>query len=506
MDLTPAARRPSAAQPPLVAVSRLSERQSAAVLGVALFASYAYFYQAGGWNQNSRFALVRAILERHTLQIDAYSAHTGDKALWQGHYYSDKAPGSALLALAPVAAARGISRAVHVDPEGYPGLAWTSYVAAVVTSGLFTIVAALLVMRLSLQWGFSRNAALFAATAYGIASPAWCYATLFMEHGLAAGGLMLTYVAAVDLDSSGLASTARRPRLSWAVGAWAGLTVISELQAAVPVSFVVMLALATAGERGPRDALATAMRILAGGLIAGAVLLVYNTLAFGSPLHVGYASEEGFEQLRHGVFGVTFPTWWRLREILVGSYRGLLPLAPLVAVTPIGLVMVARTPARRRQVFVAGAIVAFYLLLNASYYYWEGGWAYGPRQMMPALPFLALGLAPLWDSWGRIGRVLLSAGWLWGAALALVAVSTTPQPPSNYAAPVRELLWPAFKDGDLSLNNQTFVSYSAQAGLLRGNPALHAAWNLGQLAGLHGRLSLLPLGVVWVVAVPILLL
>ena len=113
------------------------------VLGVALFASYAYFYQAGGWNQNARFALVRAILERHTLQIDAYQSHTGDKALWQGHYYSDKAPGASLLALGPVAVARGISRLAHVDPEGYAGIAWTSYVATVVVSGLFTVVAAL---------------------------------------------------------------------------------------------------------------------------------------------------------------------------------------------------------------------------------------------------------------------------------------------------------------------------------------------------------------------------
>ena len=73
----------------------------AAVMGAALCLSYAYFYGAGGWNQNSRFAMIRAILERHTLQIDAYQLHTGDRALWRGHYYSDKAPGASLLALAP---------------------------------------------------------------------------------------------------------------------------------------------------------------------------------------------------------------------------------------------------------------------------------------------------------------------------------------------------------------------------------------------------------------------
>src|SRR6202035_467233 len=122
---------------------------SAVVLGIALFISYAYFYQAGGWNQNSRFALVRAIIERHTLQIDAYSLHTGDRALWQGHYYTDKAPGASLMAVAPVQAARLVSRAAGVDPASFRGIAWTSYVAAVVTSALFTVIAALCVFRLA---------------------------------------------------------------------------------------------------------------------------------------------------------------------------------------------------------------------------------------------------------------------------------------------------------------------------------------------------------------------
>ena len=333
MEVTPAKRR-------------LSDRQAAVVLGLALFASYAYFYQAGGWNQNSRFALVRAILERHTLQIDAYQASTGDKALWQGHYYTDKAPGVSLLSLGPVALARGIARLVHVDPEDYPGIAWTSYVATVVTCGLFTLIAALLVMRLSLQWGFSRGAALFAATAYGIASPAWCYATLFMEHAAVAGSLMLAYTAAV-----GLADVDRphQRRLVWSVGLWTGFAVICELQAAVPAAFIVLFALAAVRDRSPRDASRAAISILAGGMILGVVLLGYNALAFGSPLHVGYTSEEGFVELHKGFFGISYPSLMRLGFILVGRHRGLLPLAPLVIVMPIGLIALAKTPARRRR-------------------------------------------------------------------------------------------------------------------------------------------------------------
>ena len=478
-----------------------ARRRSAWVLGLALFASYAYFYQAGGWNQNSRFAMIRAILERHTLQIDAYQLHTGDRALWQGHYYSDKAPGAALLALGPVAAARVVSRIAGVDPEGFPGIAWTSYVAGVVTSGIFTVLAALMIWWLALRWGFSRGAALFGATAYGVATPAWCYATLFMGHGLTAGCLMCGFAAAVALEDD---DAARQKKLGWAVGLGTGWAVVTEFPALIPAVLIVGLALLTMRDRWPARLPAVIGRVVAGGAIAAAVLLAYNALAFGSPFHLGYASEEGFEQMRQGMFGITYPTWPRLYQILFGSYRGLLPIAPLVALMPVGLIVIARTPQRRRAVIVAAASGVFYILLNASYFYWEGGWAYGPRQMMAGLPFLALGLAPLWDEWRRAGRALLVAGWIWGAALTLIAVSTTPQPPATFKAPVQELLWPAFKDGDLSLNPQTFVHNGADVSRFRGHQLTHASWNLGEIAGLHGLPSLLPLALVWIIAAMLL--
>jgi hypothetical protein len=245
-------------------------------------------------------------------------------------------------------------------------------------------------------------------------------------------------------------------------------------------------------------------RLVAGGVLMALVLFAYNALAFGSPFHLGYASEEGFKELQTGFFGITYPRLSTIRELLVGSYRGLLPLSPLMAAVPIGLVLLARK-GRLGPALVAGGIGVYYLLLNASYFYWEGGWAFGPRQMTAALPFLALGLAPLWDRGRTVVRALLAGGLIWGAALTLVAVSTTPQPPATFASPMRELLWPAFRDGDLSLNPQTFVHNSVDVGHLRGGGDPHAAWNLGELAGLRGLPSLLPLGFIWVAAAALLI-
>ena len=176
-----------------------------------------------------------------------------------------------------------------------------------------------------------------------------------------------------------------------------------------------------------------------------------------------------------------------------------------MAAVPIGLAVLWRMKYRGPALVAAGTGL-YYLLLNASYFYWEGGWAFGPRQITAALPFLALGLAPLWDLGRSAGRGLLVAGWIWGAAVTLIAVSTTPQPPASFKAPMRELLWPAFRDGDLSLNPQTFVHNSVDVEHLRGGGDPHAAWNLGELAGLHGLPSLVPLALVWAVAVMLLLL
>ena len=471
-----------------------SPRRLLWVLGVALFISYAYFYQAGGWNQNSRFALVRAMLEQHSLQIDAYHDQTGDRALWQGHYYSDKAPGASLVALAPVDLARAAGLLLGVAPESDAGLTWSSYVATLAASALFTVLAALCVLWLSLHWGASRAGALFAATAYGVATPAWCFATLFMGHGMSAGCLMLAFAAAVALAD---ARDDRTSRLAWIVGLSCGWAVVADFPSAVPVVLIAALGLATTWARGGRALTPVALRILAGGAAMAIVLLGYNTLAFGSPFHLGYASEEGFEQLHTGIFGISRPEWWRVRELLVGSYRGLLPMAPLVALMPIGLVLLARAGRHVRPVIVVSLIAAFYLALNASYFYWEGGWIVGPRQIGPALPFLALGLAPLWDSWRGAGRALLAGGWLWGAALMLVAVSTTPQPPASVERPFTQLLLPAFREGALGLNNQRFTDFRADETAIRRRTPSGVSWNLGTKMGLGGLASLIPLALVW---------
>src|SRR5947209_7071706 len=73
-------------------------RRDAVIVFVFSLLIFAYFMpQWADWNIDSRLDLVHAIVDRHTLSIDGFHYNTWDKAVYKGHFYSDKAPGTAML-------------------------------------------------------------------------------------------------------------------------------------------------------------------------------------------------------------------------------------------------------------------------------------------------------------------------------------------------------------------------------------------------------------------------
>ena len=176
-------------------------------------------------------------------------------------------------------------------------------------------------------------------------------------------------------------------------------------------------------------------------------------------------------------------------------FRGLFYLTPVLIAAPIGLLLLIRDRSSRLAGLTAATIAVFYLVLNASYYYWDGGWSYGPGHMAPALPFLSLAVAPIWSKGRTTLRVGLLMVALYGAGHAFIAVSTTAQPPDTYLRPVTQLFWPRFIQGDLSTNWQSYLEYLPRD---ERDHTSHA-WNIGEKIGLSGLASLLPLVLTWFV-------
>jgi len=451
------------------------------VILAALFVSYAYFYQGEGFNQNSRFDLTRAIVEKHTLRIDAYHENTRDKALKDGHFYSDKAPGMSLMGVPVWEAGRIALRLARKDPSEPRPVIAERYLVTVLTVALPAAIAAACLFILALKFGASVDGAGFAAVALGVATPFWCYSTLFWGHAPAAAFLLFAFAAAIALGE--INSPAWDVLLGTFLGLAAGWAVVTEFPSAPTAAVLGLWALAYAWPDGGRRVFRVGIGIAAGALPCVLVLLIYNTLAFDSPFQIGYpynvmAATHTWH--RQGFMGVAYPKASVLWEILIGRYRGLLPLAPVLAAAPFGLWLLWKRANTRLCALVIAVIALYYVLFNAGYSVWDGGWTYGPRFLAPALPFLCLPLALLWTRSTFALRSLLAVLVLWGALMSLMAVSTYSMPPDYVKSPVQQLLWPAFRAGHLS--------------------PFPGLWNLGMLVGLRGLASLIPLTLIWVAA------
>jgi hypothetical protein len=432
------------------------------------------------------------VVEQHTLQIDdTMRFHgqrvTGDVARVGGHYYSDKAPGLALAAIAPVA----IAHPFVARPSSREGIAVLSYIATIVTAAVPGAVTALLIFFVAGALGASRGAAALAAAVFGVGSPAWGYSTLLYGHALATACLMAAFAAAVALGDE------TSPRRDWllalTVGLGAGWATITEYPTAIPAAVTAVFAIASSAGRGRQSVGRVLLGVTAGAVVCLAILLAFNMLSFGAPFSLGYSNEESFAGMTQGFFGLTYPKRGVLMELLFGQFRGLLFFAPVFVAAPFGFVLLVRHRSSRLPGLAAAAIAFYYVVFNASYYYWDGGWSFGPRHMAPALPFLSLALAPLWSLRTRWLRLVLGALALYGFAVALIAVSTTAQPPDTYHKPLTDLFWPNFSKGRVSINWQSFV----EDNLREDREPIAHAWNLGERAGLTGFASLLPLFVSW---------
>jgi len=70
-------------------------------LFITFFVIYFLFIHWTGYNENSRFALTRAIVDDISLEINNYFNQTTDRSYFNGNYYSDKESGMSILATVP---------------------------------------------------------------------------------------------------------------------------------------------------------------------------------------------------------------------------------------------------------------------------------------------------------------------------------------------------------------------------------------------------------------------
>ena len=449
-----------------------------------LFGCFAFFLPAATWNPVSRFNLTRAVVEHQSLRVDDWVTNTGDRALVNGHWYSDKPPVVALLAVPAYAAVHVAQRAGNLSPSfsaygstAHPAMRVVPnkafqqglYICSLATSALSGVAVGLLLFEL-LRRRTSARVAFLSATFVIFGTPLFPYSTSFYSH-VPAAALLLGAIVCLDqrgVRPVGTLPSRRRLRLAGACLALApGCEYLTAVSAAIIGIWFLLLV--------PRQARWQVALELAVGAVGPVLLLcAYHTAVFGAPWRTGYAYETASDFIAghsSGLLGIKLPKLAGAYGLLLSVERGLFYLSPLSVFG----VMFGFAHARRRRDFAIGAgLAALFALywLNASYYMWWGGASAGPRHLVPGLPFLAagvmVGLTARWP-WVRTLTVLLGCV----AVANFLAITAVGIETPEHGNVLWKFAWHHLQWGDV------------------GGPA--GASNLGLKAGLKGNRSLLPL-------------
>jgi hypothetical protein len=467
-------------------MTRADRRAFAIAYAAWLFGIFAYFIPPATWNPVSRFNLTRAVVERRSLQIDPYVASSGDRALVDGHWYSDKAPVPGLLAVPPYAVVhvvqtlRGVAPSfesfgttAHPAVRVIPNAAFQQglYVCSLFTSGAAGIALALLLWTM-LRRRASSTVAFIASSVTVLGTPIFPYATTFYGH-VPAAAFLLGALFALDRRMSPRAEGVPQARVRTA-GACLVLAVGCEYLVAVPVAIVALWFLGSLP--APRRARALA-DIVVGGALPALLMAGYHTVAFGAPWRTGYAFETQAEFISghaSGFMGLHVPSFAGLYGLTLGVRRGLVYVSPIAL---LALLLAVRHAIRRNDGVARaglGALLGLFLA-NAGYYMWWGGAAAGPRHLIPGLAVIAFGLVllvkarPVWLRYVALALAVASIG----VSVAIAAVGV--EAPERRDV-LKEYLWPQLKHGRVAI--------------------LPGASNLGLRLGLPGVFSLAPV-VAW---------
>jgi hypothetical protein len=362
-------------------------------LWVVLFFLGIYLLTAGvGFYSTDGETMVRttwAIIDKHRLSVPCDPGQPSAVAGRDGRCYSRYGLGQPQAVTPLYLAGKGIAALI-------PGLDYGETIRFAV-SRFNQIVTALLcgmVCALAARLYRSRRSGLVVALSFGLATLALPYARFYFNEPLTALALLLSVYELVVFNLEGRGGALLWGGLAFGFAALTRTTVLVLLPLLLAYLWWV-----TADKADPRAHSFRLAVSFVGPVVALTLIQVaYQAWAFG-PLQLlgGYEGE-----------GWTTPLWQGVQGLLLSPGKSLVLFVPLALLAPWGLARLA-ADGRRREASLFAAISLVWLLVHACWWTWHGGWSWGPRFLMPIVPFLIVPLGALWAGARRSVRTLIVA-------------------------------------------------------------------------------------------------
>ncbi len=391
--------------------NRIAGPRLRAVAGIFFIVQSFYLLSASGHlrgqDQEYFYRMARSLAREQTFAIEPLVLGEAELAGVRGHdgrFYSRYAPGLPV-ALAPIVsfgdAMTNLSTQLHSKYE-WPHQGDSDIAPRILVSYFNLPVVALsasLLVLMVMRLGYSGLSAMIAGLGFALSTFAWGQARLVFAEPLQ--GLLLLTACSLLMSAT--------PRRSFLGGCALGFAILVKMTSLLALPAFLLLP----DERGRLlcRRRSTTAGILIPVVMALALYAWYNWFRFGSLLATGYAaSDESLDFSGNPLIA--------LYGLLLSPGRGILWFAPLTVVALCGL---RRFYSEQRIVARALLVlIAVWLVVHLFYKRWDAGWGWGPRYLLPILPFL---LVPLPIMWRTVrGRLFCVSALILGAAIQLPGI------------------------------------------------------------------------------------
>jgi len=355
------------------------ERRTALLVVLFLFAVNLFFY-SGRFHSIDEMALLattESMVKWQRADINALAwgnwllRGPDQQGLFNvpGDLYAKKAPLVAWLAI-PIYALAGWAQAGQVQ-------------AALLLNALVVALTGGAVFRFARRLGYTAGVAVWAALLLGLGTNALVYGKYLFGEPVTGLGFLLAAEAVWCARSQETAEG--RAMALGGVGLGAAVLTNPVNVIFVPIFIAALVMPFRAGR------LRSVVKLLWPLALALAAMAIWNAARFGSPWVAGYHLESGE--------GFTSPLRISLPGMLYSPARGLVWFVPATFLALAGAALFAQR--HTRLAVMSLVLMAGHVLVFSAWWMWWSGWGWGPRFLVPIMPFTALMALPMLEAASR---------------------------------------------------------------------------------------------------------